>query len=157
MVVLSLAPLFAWAQTAKFYDFYDKYAGRDGYTTVEISGAMLKVMNASSDDNKTVKKDAGDKSAMDNIKNLIIIISEDRNAGFMGDVRKLTRGNEYTPLTVIRDGGDTVELLVRQKGDAAVELLMIVTDMESTVVMSITGDNLNIDKISQMAASGGIF
>lgn len=150
-----LLPLAAHGQSPSFYHFYDKYAGVDGYTTVEMSGAMFNSMNSSS------KKGGNDSSDMlKSIKNMIIVVSENPSAEFRNDIRKLTRSGDYEAMTVIRDGSDVVEFYVVQKDGKPGEFLMVVMESRDCVVMSITGDNLNISGISQMAGQaagiGGI-
>ena len=111
-----------------------------------MSGAMFKAMNASS------KKESSGSSALSDIKNMVIVISERPGKAFKDDIKKLTRSGEYQSMSVIRDGKDVVEFYVVTQNDKVKEFLMIVMDSSDCVVMAITGDDLSVKGISQIAS-----
>lgn len=145
--MLLAVPMLAAAQSPGFSDFYQKYAGLSGYTTVEMSGAMFNAINASSSDSSK-----GESALSDQIDNMVIIVSEEYSAEFLKDVRDMLEKGKYTRFTSVRDGSNLVEFYVLQKNNKAHEFLMFVDDGSSSVVMTITGEDLNVQKISQMAS-----
>lgn len=144
-LTILLLPATLSAQSRSFRALYDKYAGRDGYVTVEMSGSMFNVMNGLVKDND---EDAAD--FMSKIDNLILIVADTDDPTFGRDVEAMI-GNGYVSMTTIRDGEDTVQLyMIPQEGGKASEFMMTVISDDEYVVMSITGDGLDIDEVSRI-------
>ncbi len=151
-LIVLLASVALSAQTQSFRNLCDKYAGVDGYVTIEMSGSMFNVINGVAND-KTAGSDL-----MSKISNLVIIVAEtddDYVDDFGRDVETMIKEGSYTLMTTIRDGDDTVRFYMLQQGDKASEFMMVVANDEEYVVMSIIGNGLSIDEISQIASKTG--
>jgi hypothetical protein len=146
-LIIMLSSAAVSAQGRGFRTLYDKYAGRDGYVSVEMSGSMFNVVNGVAEDNSTSGSDF-----MGKIDNLVIIVARKGDAAFGRDVEALVGGGDYKPMTTIREGGGTVHLYTgRQEAGRASEFLMTVVNSTDYVVMSIVGDGLSVDEVSQIA------
>ncbi len=154
ILILLSVPVALSAQTRSFLDLYDKYAGVDGYVTIEMSGSMFNVINGVA---KVVDKESS--GMISKIDNLIMIVADTVDPAFDRDVEAMVRSGGYISMTTIRDGGDTVRFyMIPQKdgdGGKASEFMMTVISDSESVVMSITGDGLDIDEISRIARKTG--
>ncbi len=147
-ITLLMVPLALSAQTKSFREFSGKYSGRDGYTMIEMSGEMFKTIGG----NVTVKSDDTDiSSLLKQIKNMVIIISENPSSGFAEDVQSMIKSGGYTSMAVISEGEQTSKFYVIQKNGKTSEFLMTVLGAGDNVIMSITGENLDVSQITQFA------
>lgn len=136
------------AQTKSFRDFYDKYSGRDGYTTIQMSGEMFKAIGS----NVKINTDAMDVSSMINqIKNMMIIITDRCDEQFAKDVQKMVRSGNYVAMTTVKDGSQTSQFFTVKKDGKTTEFLMTVLGEGDNVIMSIVGENLDVSQISKLA------
>jgi TusA-related sulfurtransferase len=148
--MILLAPAVLSAQSRSFRTLYDKYAGSEGYVTVEMSGSMFNVVNGVAKDNNR-----GSSDFMSKIDNLVIIVADTDDPAFGRDVEAMVRDGGYISMTTVRDGGDKVQFYAIQKDGKASEFMITVISDSEYVVMSITGDGLSVDEISQIARKTG--
>ncbi len=152
MLVLLFSYSAAFAQTESFREFSGKYSGRDGYTMIEMSGEMFKAMG----NNLSVQQvgengEAADLSrVVSQMKNMVIIVSEDRSETFGQDVTEMVNSGKYKLLATINEGTQTSRFYSISKGGKTVEFLMTVFGGDDNVIMSITGDNLDVSQITRM-------
>jgi len=147
-LALLLMPLALSAQTKSFREFSGKYSGRDGYTIIEMSGEMFKAIG----NNVTVKSDDTDMSSLvKQIKNMVIIISDNSSPKFREDVKDMIKSGGYTSMAAISEVEQTSKFYVIQKNGKTSEFLMTVLGEGDNVIMSITGDNLDVSQITQFA------
>ena len=159
-LVLSLVIMFAVGLTATLSAqttidrLYDKYAGTDGFTSINISPEMFNMISGMSmSDSSEEAKEAQD--AMSQLSGLKILTYEaeegEVNEAFMNEVKALTKIEGYSELMSVQDGDEIVKFLVSKTPDGKVsELLMIVHEESEAVVMSMTG-NLDMQTISQIS------
>lgn len=142
-VAALLLPLLLSAQSPEFTALYDAYTGKEGFTTVDMSGDMFRAINSaalSQDDRCDVSR-------------IIIIVDETNSAQFRNDVKRLLDNGDYKKISTVRSGGENVEFYVmRGEGDYR-EFLMNTYGSTEHVVMLVTGDGLDIGTISNIAGS----
>ncbi len=143
--MMLLLPAWASAQSGSFRDLYNKYAGAEGYVTVEMSGSMFNVINGAAEENNGTRAEF-----MNKIDNLVIIVADAPDPVFGRDVEAMVGLGGYKPMTTIRDGGDKVDFYMIRHGDTTSEFMMTVAGESEFVVMSITGKGLTVDEISQI-------
>lgn len=146
--VLLILPVVLSAQTKGFREFYDKYAGKKGYTAIEMSGAMFGLMG----DKINVKGDDKEVSnLMNQISNLVIIVSEDSDPDFVADVDNMVKNGDYVVMTTIRDGEQTIQFLTSNKKGKTAEFLMTVIGGDGdNVVMNIVGEDLDVSQVTRL-------
>lgn len=151
LLTLSFAlwlPLLAFGQDDSFMRLYEKYSGRDGFTTVEMSGMMLRAFNAAGSDVSGIP-------ALDNVDRLVIIISEGEDERFAEDVGRMLREGGYTSASIVRDGTQSVEFFIKEQDGLTAELILNVRDgHDAQVVMLLAGHDLSITQISGIAGAG---
>lgn len=141
-------PLALSAQSRSFRELYGKYSGRDGYTTIEISGEMMNAIGS----NVTVsgsKKNVS--SLMSKMKNMMIVITSEGTASFAEDVENMIKTGGYTSMTDVNDGRQSSRFYVVRKNDKITEFLMTVMGEGDNVLICIVGDNLDIAQVTSFA------
>ena len=151
VMILSAQSLFA--QNSAALSLYDKYSGKDGYTTVSISKelfGMFADMEASDTNMQEIKEMM---NQLDGIKILMFETGDSANSEFFkfkGEVSKIqTQG--YTELMVVKQSGEEVKFLTMKKGDKIGELLLLISSDTEAGFISITGtiDMKTIGKLSK--------
>lgn len=140
-LLLSIS-LGAGAQSRSFRALSDKYSGKDGFTVVEMSGDMLKAINSSG------KKSSSGNIPLNNISNMVIIVSEKNTSAFFDDVNAMLAKGGYSELSAVNSGGSSVSFYAMKSGGEITEILMLVCDGNDNVIMSVTGKGLSIDQIA---------
>ena len=135
---------------------YKKYAGKTGFTSINISPEMFSMLSGI-DMNDSSEKAQDAQNVIEQLSGLKMLVYEPdgkmSNEAFMEEIRTLSNSTGYTELMSV-DGEDEVVKFLAKKGDNGkiAELLMIVQDNSEAVVMSMTG-NLDMKSISQISKS----
>jgi len=141
------------AQNSSAIALFDKYGGKDGYTTVSISKelfGMFADMDSDDPDMKEVK------TMMEQLEGIKILMYETEADGdaelarFKGEVGKL-QVEGFSELMVVKSTGEEVKFLAKKKGDKIGELLLVINgDKEAGfIVISGTIDMNTIGKLSK--------
>jgi len=141
------------AQNSSAIALFDKYSGKDGFTTVSISKelfGMFADMNTDDPDAKEVK------AMMEQLDGIKILMYEAENAdntelaSFKGEISKL-QVSGYSELMVVKQPGEEVKFLAMKKGDKIGELLLVIGGEKEAGFISITGtiDMATIGKLSK--------
>ena len=155
LVAMLLAPLALRAQTSGVEAVFDKYNGREGYTTVTLTKSMFELFSAVADD-----KD--DKDFKDITKRLsgIRILSCDCKGGqkaaleFYREMARSVSTSQYQDLMDINDGGDQVKFVIRKQGDRITELVMVAGGSDACLI-SLQGD-IDLKQVSKLSRSMNI-
>ena len=163
LILLAAAlPLTVGAQKFTFSQFKEKYSGEQGYTTVEITEAMLKLVGLD-------RKNSQPESLFSTIGGItrICIITADRHSdNFVDDMNKVVaEGTGYKLLTSITESGQNVKFYYKEVPDSAKgdepprisEFVMMLHGSGDNLMMNIYGDFSlrQISSIADKAASGG--
>ena len=154
-VAFALALISLSGQTA-IDDLYKKYAGKSGFTSINISPEMFSMLSGM-DMNDSSEKAQEAQDVISQLSGLKMLVYEPEegqsNEAFMKEIRTLSNTSDYTELMSV-DGEDEIVKFLAKKGDDGkiAELLMIVLDDSEAVVMSMTG-NLDMKSISQISKS----
>ena len=116
-------------------DFFDSYADREGYTSIQINGNIFGFLSNLDDDD--------DLRGLDRKVTSIRIVStkEDRfsrSADFMSELRPVIRRGRYEELVTVNDHDSDLRVMVRGNGDTIKEILVI-TSGEHQAVIQVTG------------------
>jgi hypothetical protein len=154
MLLLSSAQLLN-AQNSSAIALFDKYGGKDGFTTVSISKdlfGMFANMDADDPDSKELKAMM---EQLDGIKILMYETKDSTNPGaalasFKSEIGKLQTSG-YTELMVVKQPKEEVKFMSVKKGDKIGELLLIINGENEAGFISITGniDMATIGKLSK--------
>lgn len=144
----------SFAQSNPIDDFFEKYSGREGITTVFISSRMFSLIAQADLDDEELQK------TMNNLKSIRILTVEDslmnKNLNFYKELTKTLDLSDYEELMVVKDGGQDLKFLIREKGRRIEELLMIGGgDGGGNILLSIKGD-LDLENIANISKNIGI-
>jgi hypothetical protein len=141
------------AQSSSAIALFDKYGGKDGYTTVSISKelfGMFADLDAEDPDLAEVK------AMMEQLEGIKILMYETESDGdselarFKNEVTGL-QVEGYTELMVVKQTGEEVKFLSKKKGDKIGELLLIINGDKEAGFIVINGmiDMNTIGKLSK--------
>jgi hypothetical protein len=143
------------AQNSSAIALFDKYSGKDGFTTVSISKELFGMFADMNTDDPDAKEVKAMMEQLDGIKILMYETNDSTNtgaglAGFKSEISKLQTSG-YTELMVVKQTNEEVKFLVMKKGDKIGELLLVINGDKEAGFISITGtiDMATIGKLSK--------
>jgi hypothetical protein len=126
---------------------FDKYAGKDGFTTVTINGNLLKLARCFESD-----ADHDDNSWPEGLTEIRILSQEDKTIkteNFYDMVIKDIDLNSYEEFMRVKDSDQDLRMLVRTDGNKFKEFLLIAGG-EDNAVIQIKG-NLTFDDAKKLS------
>ena len=143
-IVLTITATLVYGQKS-IDDLFDRYAGRDGFTTVTINGNLLKLAHCLGDNNE---KDAFPL----NITEIRILAQEDSSLkveNFYSSVINDIDLKNYDEFMRVKKSEQDLRMLVRSEGNKFKEFLLITG---GNYLISIKSD-LNLKNISDLSKS----
>lgn len=141
------------AQTNPVDALFDKYAEKQGFTSVYISGKMLNMIGA-------LGENSGEQGNILTRLKSIRILSEDDSlrtgrVNFYSELSRAIDLSIYEELMVVREGPDVTKFMVSQDGETITELLMITGGSSGNSLISIRGD-INLRELAELSKAIGI-
>ena len=141
------------AQNKVVDKLFEKYADKEGYTSVVITKYMFGLFS-----NIETEDDDEYMNMIKNLKSIRILSGPEQDASgvnFYDEViGKLPEG-EYNELMVIHDSEQDIKFLVKEEKDVVTELLMVVGGSNDNILISITG-RIDMKTVSKLSESMGI-
>ena len=145
--------LAARAQSNPVDELFEKYSGKDGFTTVYISSKMFGMFNSQ----ETADKELS--NMMSRLKSIRILSVEDstlnKSTNFYNELNKKLDFSVYEEIMVVKEGNDVTKFLIKQSGNLISELLVITGGRGGNALISIRGD-LDLKSISGLSKSMGL-
>jgi len=138
----------AFGQDSPVDKVFNKYSGKDGYTTVYISSFMFNLM--SSIDSDDPEFDDFQKAAS-GIKSLRILTQEAGSEDFAKELLDMLPREQYQEMMKVKDGDEDVLFLAKEEGGKVTEFLLIVSGEGEDVLIAITGD-IDMESIASIAS-----
>ncbi len=128
---------------------FDKYAGKDGYTTVIINSFMFRLIaNLDIDDpdyNEFKKASAG-------IESIKILTQDGGNSKSFGkELIEILPRKEYKELMVVKDAEEEVLFLAREEGGIITEFLLIVSGDDGDDALIVFTGNIDLESIASIS------
>lgn len=144
-----LSGMMAYGQQSAVDKVFDKYSGREGYTTVSISSFMFNLLNSLETDDPEYEEF---KKATSGIKSIKILAQDGAGSESFGEelLRMLPR-SEYQEMMTVKDQEEEVLFLAKESGGKITEFLLIVSGGSDDVLIAITGD-IDLESLSSIAA-----
>lgn len=138
-----------WAQSKAVDKLFEKYSGKEGFTSVVITKYMFGLFS-----NIETSEDDEYMNMIKNLKNIKILSapgSDVSGINFYKEVMESLPEKEYDELMVIKEGGTDIKFLIKEENDKIVELLMLIGGPDENVLISISGiiDMKTIAKLSK--------
>lgn len=147
IILLLMLPLALTAQQKSFKLLFEKYSGREGYTTVGLSADMLRMVYSFSGEDS----DPEMTKLLNDIKGISIVVSDRMNDEFIDDLEKMI--DKYTGLktvTSINESGQVTRIFIVEKDNITTEFLMVSYGKQSNVAINIVG-NVDVKQISRLS------
>jgi len=144
ILVLMLSPLAAVAQNDAYKALFDSCVGREGYSTVQVTKQMLRMM------------DSNYNAALAAIDGVMSITLNSADASAIAEFRKrCNRMIERSGLSVMmstNDGGQSVNIYTLTVDDRIKEVIVMTFSSSAVAVVDVVGD-LTMKQISQLNLS----
>jgi hypothetical protein len=152
-LIFLLAGFTMVAQDSPTKKLYDKYGGKDGYTTVTISQELFGMFAEIDSDDPDAQEM---KEMMSQLEGIQILMYEAEDEGdaelqkFKSEIEKVKAEN-YTELMVVKESNEEVKFLALKKGEKIGELLLLINSGKEAGFVSIVGliDMNTVAKLSK--------
>jgi len=139
----------AMGQNSAVDRVFDKYSGKEGYTTVYISSFMFNMLNSLETDDPEYNEF---KKATAGIKSIKILTQEGGNSeAFGAELLEMLPRSEYQEMMVVKDQDEDVLFLAREVDGKITEFLLIVSGGGEDALIAIQGD-IDLESISKIAS-----
>lgn len=142
-------PLMLTAQNTPVDELFEKYSGKEGFTSVYITSYMFSMFA----DLET--SDPEFDELMKNLTGIKILATDDNYSGsanFYAEIIDKLPMSEYKELMVIKEKDQDVKFLVNEKDGKIIELLLIAGGKDDNAIISIQG-NIDLKNISKLSKS----
>lgn len=150
IMVLFFAGVALMAQNSAVDKLFDKYSGKDGYTSILISKYMFSMFSDVNPDNKEFNDLVG---KLNSIKILASDSSNTEGVNFYKEIMSELPVKDYKELMVVKEKNQEIKFLVKDNNGLIVELLLIVGGKSDNVLICIQGDNINLKNIAKLSKS----
>ncbi len=147
--LILLLTISAFGQQSAVDKVFEKYSGKEGYTTVYISSFMFNLLNHLDVDDPEYNKF---KKAISGINSIKILTQEgDNSVSFGKELLDMLPSSEYKEMMVVKDEEEEVKFLAREESGKITEFLLIVSGGGEDALIAITGD-IDLESISSIAS-----
>ena len=128
---------------------FDKYSGKEGYTTVYISSFMFNMLNSLETDDPEYNEF---KKATAGIKSIKILTQDGGNSVAFGkELLEMLPRSEYQEMMTVKDQDEDVLFLAREENGKITEFLLIVSGGGEDALIAIQGD-IDLESIAGIAS-----
>jgi len=147
--MLIMLTLFTMGQKSAVDKVFDKYSGKEGYTTVYISSFMFNMLNSLETDDPEFDEFKKATAGIQSIK----ILTQDggESEAFGAELLEMLPRSEYQEMMVVKDHDEDVLFLAREENGKITEFLLIVSGGGEDALIAIQGD-IDMESISKIAS-----
>lgn len=151
IILVFVFPLLVFSQHPSVNKLFEKYAEKDGFTTVYISKNLFKMVGEMDLDDPEVDE------LINKLETIKILASDsefinENNLNFYEEIMDELPIDEYEELLVVKEKDQDVKFMVKEKNGIISELLLVVGGKDNNALISITG-NIDLKHISKLASS----
>ncbi|TKG96932.1 DUF4252 domain-containing protein [Puteibacter caeruleilacunae] len=151
ILIIAILPLVGLAQNSPIDKLFDKYAGTDGITSVNISGKLLSL---------AAQFESEDKEAQDLMQSIsgIRILAVDneelnKELNFYKDLEKANffkdAKGKYELLMDVNEANDKVKFFIRENSNGRMSELLLIVGGSDNALISIRG-NISMESIAKL-------
>jgi Domain of unknown function (DUF4252) len=138
------------AQNDPVNSLFEKYAGKEGFTTVHLTGDLLKLA-------AKMDKEDQDMKFLSQISEIKVLAQEctegkPTDLNFYAEIWPGIDKSAYKELLTVKEKDQDVKMVARGNGDNISEFLIIVSGLNENVLVQIKG-NLNLKEMDQLSDS----
>lgn len=151
IILIFIFPLLVFSQHHAVNKLFEKYAGKEGFTTVYISRNLFKMVGEMNLDDPDINE------LVDKLETIKILVSDsefinEEGINFYDEIMTGLTIDEYDELLVVKEKDKDINFLSKEKNGIIVELLLVVGGKDENVLISITG-SIDLKHISKLASS----
>jgi len=147
--MLIMLTLFTMGQNSAVDKVFDKYSGKEGYTTVYISSFMFNMLNSLETDDPEFDEF---KKATAGIQSIKILTQDGGDSeAFGAELLEMLPRSEYKEMMVVKDQDEDVLFLAREENGKITEFLLIVSGGGEDALIVIQGD-IDLESIASIAS-----
>ena len=147
--MLIMLSLFAMGQNTAVDKVFDKYSGKEGYTTVYISSFMFNLLSSIESDDPEYNEFKQATAGISSIK--ILTQDGDNSEAFGAELLEMLPRSEYKEMMTVKDTDEEVLFLAREEDGKITEFLLIVSGGGEDALIAIHGD-IDLESISSIAS-----
>jgi hypothetical protein len=157
MIMLVMLPIFVLGQTSPVESVYEKYAGKEGFTSVNINKELFKMMMNIEIKGEGTEKAQELQEMMEQLHGLKVISYDDSvNVSKVKSLYKEFSGlfpsSQYKEMMSIQEDGESVKFLVKEAGDGKIaEFVMLALDKDEVTLLSLSG-LIDMETISEISS-----
>jgi hypothetical protein len=150
-LIVWMLPLCMTAQKSSLDAFFDKYSGKEGYTSVHITQYMFDLLKTT----ESQKEEDEFKSVASKLKGIKVLTLDDDSQNvsadkFKSELVSILPKNVYKELMVVKDGAETIQFLMKESTGGDSEFVMLVTGPDDPVLLYMTGD-IKVSDLSKLS------
>jgi hypothetical protein len=141
-------PILLSAQDNAADKLFDKYAGKDGFTTISFNSGVIKML-ADMDD-----AEGESENFLKQIKEVRILTGDDnqQDLNFYKEILKSFPEEEYEELMTIKDSDTDVKIWIKENSGIIRELVLVASGTEDNTLIIVRG-NIEMDKLAGLGKS----
>lgn len=149
-IVLLASISVGFAQNVQIDQFFQKYEGQPGFTSVLVTEKLFALAASAVGDDPELQ------NVVDGIKGIRILVFENsetnvKSAEYYKEFMSTVSTAQFEELMTVNSEGDKVKFYGKMKGDNILSEMLLVCDADGEFVMiSIVGD-INMDEISKLS------
>lgn len=150
LMLLAFVVFESRGQNSAVDKLFEKYSGKEGYTSILISKYMFSMFSDVNPDNKEFNDLVG---KLNSIKILASDSSNTSGVNFYKEIIGELPLKDYKELMVVKEKDQEIKFLVKDLNGVIVELLLVVGGKHDNVLICIQGDNINLKNIAKLSKS----
>lgn len=126
----------SFAQTKAIQSFYHKYQNLEGVEDIKLQGWLIKLAARFADEDPEAKR------LLRKITQLRILTMDNGNLVTPQEYNTLVNNikkDAFEDLFMIKDNGQNIQFLIREKGDTITDLILLVSGNDEFVLLSLEG------------------
>ncbi len=152
VILIALLPMLGMAQESQLNTLFDKYSGKEGFTSVYITSYMFELFAKIADES-----DQEFENLTKGIKGIkILTVSKQQGSemhqAFYNEIQKALPASLYNDFMIVKEGSEEIIFKVRETNGKITEFVMIVKDPNEPVLLFFEGD-INLKQIAKMSKS----
>jgi len=147
-MIFMLSALILSGQKTAVDKVFDKYSGKDGYTTVYISSYMFNLLSNLETNDPEYNEFKKATSGISAIK--ILTQEDDHSEPFAKELLEMLPRSEYKEMMVVKEENEEVQFLAREENGKITEFLLIVSGGGEDALIAIQGD-IDLESIASIA------
>ena len=151
LVLIAIGASFAtFAQATQIDQFFQKYEGKPGFTSVNVSEKLFSLVASAA------SEDVEPQSVVDGLKGIKVLVYENeegntKSGEYYREISSTLSLNSYEELMTVNSELDKVRILGKMESDKVINELLILCDADGEFVLVSLFGTIDVEKISKLS------